>query len=173
MIVKCDMCEESFNKSPSEIKRTKHNFCSKNCTGLFKQRESASKFYSNTEKNGECIEWTGAKNKYGYGIKRHRGSVWLAHRVSYDISVSDPKGMHVCHSCDNPACVNPDHLFLGTVKDNVHDMLKKERGHSKLRFSDVRFIRNSNMTNKELSDKFGICERNVRRIKNEDCWFYA
>ncbi len=77
-----------------------------------------------------CILWKGAINKQGYG----QTVLWLnneriaAHRLSYIINRGEfNRKLNVCHKCDNPSCVNPDHLFLGTAKDNVQDMIKKGR----------------------------------------------
>lgn len=79
-----------------------------------------------------CWLWTAAENEKGYGVigvgGRGTGKRY-AHRVSYELHVGPvPDGMCVLHKCDTPLCVNPDHLFLGTVADNVNDMTFKDRG---------------------------------------------
>ena len=83
------------------------------------------------EKTG-CWNFQGAKNESGYGIVGLGGrsdGVDRAHRITYRHFVGDtPKGMFVCHTCDNPACCNPEHLFLGAAADNHKDMQKKGRG---------------------------------------------
>lgn len=79
-------------------------------------------------KESGCIEWQGSKDKNGYGTLRLDKKDWKAHRYSYTKNIGEiPKGMVICHKCDNPSCVNPDHLFLGTTKDNSNDMVKKGR----------------------------------------------
>lgn len=75
-----------------------------------------------------CLEWQKQVNKKGYGRVNVRGKVWLAHRVSYYMCFNhDPGHLCVLHHCDNPKCVNPDHLFLGTKSDNNADMRRKGR----------------------------------------------
>lgn len=75
-----------------------------------------------------CWNWKAGKSSGGYGSYSVNGKTEKAHRVSYRLYVGPiPEGMIVCHRCDNPSCVNPSHLFVGTQKDNVVDSVKKGR----------------------------------------------
>lgn len=86
------------------------------------------RFHALVDKSGDCWEWTGNKNMLGYGMIWYDGKNIRAHRVSYLIFNGDlSDNLFVCHKCDNPSCVNPSHLFLGTSKDNMRDMIKKGR----------------------------------------------
>jgi hypothetical protein len=80
-----------------------------------------------------CWEWTGTRNRDGYGqlkLKGGKGYPFRAHRVAYEAAYGPiPDGMIVCHSCDNPPCCNPEHLWLGTHKDNAADRTAKRRSY--------------------------------------------
>ncbi len=77
----------------------------------------------------DCWEWQNATNNIGYGMFRWKtGKMRTAHRASYELHKGPiPAGLSVCHKCDNPKCVNPDHLWVGTLKDNAQDMVAKGR----------------------------------------------
>lgn len=78
-----------------------------------------------------CIEWTGKINKDGYGYIKHQNKTKGAHRVSYLQNIGNiPDGKFICHSCDNRVCINPSHLFLGTHKENMKDMVDKKRSNN-------------------------------------------
>ena len=83
-----------------------------------------------------CWEWQKSKDKRGYGLFKHRfsGGVWMyTHRAMFEAhNGTIPEGMILMHSCDNPCCCNPEHLTVGTQKENIQDMLEKGRQNSKL-----------------------------------------
>lgn len=88
------------------------------------------KFLNRTLKTDGCWIWQGNRDRNGYGLFTHKGVYFcdFAHRVSYTIHVGPiQEGLVICHRCDNPPCVNPDHLFQGTQRDNQEDAQKKER----------------------------------------------
>jgi hypothetical protein len=127
-----------------------------------------------------CVEWTAYRDKDGYGILRVSGKLRRAHRISYERSVGAvPEAMHVLHRCDNPSCINPDHLFLGTNRDNVKDKISKgrdrgihgtENRHNKLTPEQVIEIRNSTGTQRAVAARYGISGSLVNYIRNGRSW---
>lgn len=85
-------------------------------------------FFNKIKIVGDCWEWDASKNNHGYGLVVINYKIQTAHRFSYRLfkgEISD--GLLVCHTCDNPSCVNPDHLFEGSMSDNIIDCVKKGR----------------------------------------------
>lgn len=130
-----------------------------------------------------CWMWHAAIAGKGYGnigLERQRKQVY-AHRASYEIHVGEiPKGRYVLHKCDNPGCVNPEHLFLGDAGANARDMAAKGRHlfgerntESKLNESDVRKIRQlceDGMKQAKIAQMYGICQMTVSRIHRRERW---
>lgn len=123
-----------------------------------------------------CWEIKGYLDKDGYGEVSGK----RAHRLSYELFVEEiPPNMSVCHKCDNPRCCNPEHLFVGTQKDNISDMIRKNRKPSrkgekntqnKLTEHQVLAIYNSNETQRSIASKYGIDQSTVSYIKIGKLW---
>lgn len=130
-----------------------------------------------------CLEYTGCRDTDGYGDITVDGKGWGTHQYTWTKLFGDiPKGMCVCHSCDNPPCVNPEHLWLGTLQDNVRDMDRKgrrapfprgEKNHqSKLTSEQVAEMRSQypRATLLDLSERYGISMAQVSRIVRNEHW---
>ena len=124
----------------------------------------------------DCILWAKCLTK-GYGQFRRSKKIVYAHRVAYEERFGPiPAGMFVCHKCDNPACVNPDHLFLGTRLENIDDRDRKLRFHSKLSKSDIEGIRKlsqQGVLQDAVAEKYSITQGAVSRIVNRKTWRYV
>ncbi len=131
-----------------------------------------------------CLEWMGAKFENGYGKytigSRGRGvrKTWRTHRLVWTLlHGAIPSGMCVCHRCDNRACMNPAHLFLGTNDENMADMVKKGRAsrgvrnHSAILTEEiVRQIRAYNGNHCETGRHFGVSRLVIRRVRRGQTW---
>lgn len=155
-------------------------------------------FWHFVDRKGEddCWEWKGSKVNSGYGRLKIKGQAYRAHRLSYLLNRrEDPGEMLVCHRCDNPSCVNPRHLFLGTGADNSADMVRKRRqaagnrhwtragryvpldgeahGMAKLRKSEVQEIRSrfaSGENRLSLARSFNVNWSTINRIVKNQNW---
>ena len=164
-----------------------------------KQAEAIERFWSKVNKNTKtgCWEWEKCLTDSGYGIVRIHYKAYRAHRLAWQIERGDiPEGLCVLHKCDNRKCVNPDHLFLGTKKDNTLDMMKKGRhkyiphfgedaGTAKLTWDQIKKIRlfykkengsfgkgknSGGITQKEVAVKFGVSQALIGMIVREEIW---
>ena len=144
------------------------------------------RFWAKVKKiNGECWEWQAAKSIKGYGRFKVNGRLLLPHRCSYELHYGEiPEGLWVLHHCDNPSCVNPEHLFLGTRSDNMIDCFRKGRwvnnvllgeAHpdAKLTNDEVLSIRQSykdGCKQKELALSFGVGRQCISKIVTRETW---
>ncbi len=182
----CEMCGKECVVLPSN-KSTSH-FCSHECHRLKVQspslEERINQRLGTPDKNG-CIPWTGSTNGAGYGIIRmgKRGRPIRAHRAVYELRFGKiPAGLVILHLCDNPRCVNIDHLRVGTNKDNCDDKVSKlrhrfgERTHfAKLTEDDVREIRGipASESATSIARKFGVSRQTISRIRSRETWAYT
>ena len=172
MIVKCSHCGVDFHKKIAEVHRSPHHFCSRDCKGASVALNTVKGFWDKATPNKSgCLEWRGSISRCGYGRARYFGRVMFAHRVAYMLECGEiPAGFCVLHRCDNPRCINPKHLFLGTHEENMNDMWMKGRGNSKINRDDANAIYKSDASNKHLSLKYGLSERTIRHIRTGRAW---
>ena len=116
-----------------------------------------------------CINWTGAMDGRGYGVRRINKKVVKAHRAALAEAEGidiPPPSVKCLHSCDNPVCVNPDHLRWGTQFDNVQDAVKRGRLRKKLTIAQHASIKTDTRLGRVIAAEYGITEGTVSRIRN-------
>ncbi len=141
------------------------------------------RFWSKVKRTNseECWEWIGTKEKDGYGVFKIKRKTYKSHRISWLISKKESiENKLVCHSCDNRGCVNPGHLWLGTNKENVEDMVRKNRqrqgeNHSNVKLSEKNIkeildLYKSGYKQVDLCSKFGIGHAQLSRILSGEAW---
>jgi hypothetical protein len=145
------------------------------------------RFFNKVKKTDTCWYWLGAKHSYkGYGSFSNGKKIVRTHRFAYEHFVgSIPDNLCVLHKCDNPSCVRPDHLFLGTNKDNVDDKLSKDRHPrgqdtvlAKLTDQDVKEIKQKLKfpyigINNDLAKEYGVNNRTISGIKTGRSWSHV
>jgi hypothetical protein len=143
------------------------------------------RFWSNVERRGptRCWPWKRKIDRKGYGVVRFGGRQWRAHRLAFSLFHGNcflPSRLGVCHSCDNPACCNPDHLWLGTQADNAQDAIQKGRfsrgsvnGMAKLSEDKVRQIRASGERYADLASRYGVCTGTIEKVRAGERWAHV
>jgi len=136
-------------------------------------------FHASYVKGGDCWFWTAQQDKDGYGVMRLKGRRrQKAHRFSYELHKGNLTASTIVrHTCDEPSCVNPDHLLTGNALDNKRDSVERERhtrgtGHykAKLTEDDVRVIRASQESGAALGRRYGVSKENIYAIRNGQIW---
>lgn len=145
------------------------------------------RFWSKVKKTDNCWEWQGYRDADGYGTfgfapEPNKWQPIQAHRASVILDGRDPGGKMVCHHCDNPSCVRPDHLFLGTNIDNLKDRQQKDRAGIKLTEKDIADIRHNTVIGprgagsrkisnvKEMAQKYNVLPETIRNIVHRSIW---
>ena len=139
-------------------------------------KERFEQFFDKTPNS--CWIWKGAKHPRGYGEFTINRKLKYASRVAYELYKGPiPEGYYVCHKCDNPSCVNPDHLFAGMQNDNLQDMVKKGRSnygekhpHVKLTEKDVLNIRKDIRTQERIAKDYNVSRSTIEDIKAKRTW---
>lgn len=138
------------------------------------------RFWARVHKGDGCWEVPSSRDHYP-SIVDDDGRALGVHRFSWQLHNGPiPPGLDVCHRCDNQHCVRPDHLFVGTRSENLRDMVQKgrgplgERNHAaKLTAEQVRFIRSSSESARDLATRFGIGPQHVRRLRRGARWSHV
>ena len=186
IISHCSSCDQDFTQTYSPHLRRPRKFCSKPCVyklNTLRAKPVDEAFFSYVKKTSSCWLWEGGIfSQTGYGAAHTHRKTVSAHRLSWELhNGTIPAGLFVCHSCDIKQCVNPSHLFLGTYRDNINDMVAKGRSllgerhpSSKLSNQSVVEIRqlkqSTDITFRELAQRFIVNQGTIKRIVYKKAW---
>jgi len=191
----CRACAATFEAFPS---RTRYKgaeaaiYCSRACASAGRKDATHARFWSRVDRSGpvvsaalgQCWTWTGQLRANGYGRASYYGHCTGAHRVAWQLTHGPlmSSDVVVCHRCDNPSCVRPDHLFIGSSGDNVRDMVAKGRARvphgedspkAKLTVAEVRSIRSrlsAGASRAALAGQHGVTITTIHRIARNEAW---
>lgn len=191
----CENCYKEF--SYRSKRRPNARFCSRSCLSRMTKKEQDEKSKNEranetdeeyfkamelklekfSKRSDSCWDWIACRDNENYGVILHRHKHFKAHRARYMI-VNKIRNLSsklfVLHSCDNPPCTNPEHLFLGNQNDNMQDMVKKGR-HKRTFLSiekvkDIRRLLELGVTMKKIAKDFSVNEKTIYSIKNKKSW---
>lgn len=187
----CFTCKSKFKRQFDP--RQNVRYCSNNCRFTWKKSSEEEKekrikelIDRNVDKSSGCWVWKGYKGKLGYSVVHYDNKPMQGHRASYLIYKGNiPKELQVCHTCDNRACLNPEHLYLGSAKDNARDRdqrgrkastLGSKNGNNKLCENQVVQIKkmlNEGKTLPEIAKYFPVTKSNIWCIKKGISWSHV
>lgn len=198
----CEQCGATFVPARNALRNRNYQgrYCSTECANVARERPLAERFWEKVDRRGpdECWPWLAGCDKNGYGVfSIDHDHQRTAHAVAYELTsgAALPEDMYGCHSCDNPPCCNPRHVFPGTAADNAHDRDAKGRtargkatgaythperaprgsrhGRAKLTDADIPVIRrlcDDGWTQVALAARYGVSQRVVSGIVRRVAW---
>ena len=142
-------------------------------------KDSAWRFWSKVDRSNTngCWPWTSSKDKDGYGVFRYNARKIMAHRIAYLFTYGYlPTNARICHTCDNPGCCNPNHLFFGSDSDNIIDcIVKNKHSNCKLKADQIMPIKNAILngaTVKDVALCYNVSQTTIYYILNGTTWWY-
>ncbi len=179
----CAHCGKEFAVYPSRSALGFGLYCSRDCRLESEKPDTADRFWSNVIKTDTCWIWKAGQDQDGYGTTRAANKKTRAHRLAWQLANGQPPpaDLLVLHRCDNPSCVRPDHLFLGTNRENMQDAAEKgrlprgERQHlAKLTEPEVRCVRDryaaGGITQRRLAAEYGVNPTVISAIVCRKTW---
>lgn len=183
----CERCGAVFEKDKRlDWKQwSKRRYCTQSCSGMAATIMNAAtrptirqKFESGFIRNDDCWEWNGTIDGYGYGVLDHNKRRYRAHVLALEYDGRPvPKGMVACHHCDNPGCVRPSHLYVGTQRDNVRDAVSRDRiahgtrnSNAKLTPDQVLEMRKLDLPFAEVGRRYGVSRPTAARAIKGETW---